>query len=313
MKAFISHQSALEFWRIQLVLPQSDSWRCRATLSGNLPAIEQVWLPGLTLPLHIMLQKAGTRRTRQEMKQHVFTGQTPAGCFISIDNTLFVSTPEFCFLQMADTLPLVRLIELGYELCGSYSMHTEGDPNIPTRGFHLRDPLTNVKKLEAFVSRMPGIKGHQKAVRALRYILDGSASPMETKLSIILSLPYKLGGFGFAQPELNRRIIPSKTGKRVSNKASYFCDLFWPDNDLAVEYDSALYHAGQNQIAEDSKRRNSLITMGIAVVAVTKQQLYDEKEFEKIAWAVAKCLGKRINFRNSSFAAAHQDLREYLL
>ena len=313
MKAFISHQSALEFWRIQLVLPQSDSRRCRTTLSGNLPAIEQVWLPGLTLPLHIMLQKAGKRRARQEMKQHIFTGQTPAGCFIGIDNTLFVSSPEFCFLQMASILPLIKLIELGYELCGSYSLHAAGDPNIPARGFHIREPLTSAKRLAAFVSRMPGVKGRQKALRALSYILDGSASPMETKLSIILTLPYKLVGFGFARPELNRRIIPSKTDKRFSGKESYICDLYWPDHNLAVEYDSALFHAGQDQIAEDSQRRNSLLMMGVAVITVTKQQLYGGKEFEKTARAIAKCLDKRIKVRNPDFAALHHNLREQLL
>ena len=116
MKAFISHQSALEFWRIQLVLPYDDAKRRRRTaLPDNLPTMEQVWLPGLTLPLHIMLGKADTRRVRREIKQHIFTGQTPAGCFINVDNTLFMSSPEFCFLKMASILPLIRLIELGYE------------------------------------------------------------------------------------------------------------------------------------------------------------------------------------------------------
>jgi len=314
MKAFISHQSAIEFWRIQLVLPNGDDQRrCKVVLPDNIPLIEKAKLSGLTSPLHIMLGKANIRRVRKDIKQHVFTGKTPVGCFIDIDNAHFVSSPEFCFLQMAGIFPLVKLIELGYELCGSYSLHAVNDLNMSARGFHIRDSLMSAKKLEAFLLRMSGVKGHQKAMRALRYILNGSASPMETKLSMFLTLPYKLGGYGFAQPELNKRIVPSKTDKRFSSKTFFVCDLFWPDHRLAVEYDSESFHAGKDQIAEDSKRRNSLTMMGVTVITVTKQQIYDEKEFEKTAVAIAKCLGKRLIYKSDVFASKHNDLREQLL
>jgi len=314
MKAFISHQSALEFWRIQLVLPPDDTYRqCKVTLSDNVPTLEQVRIPGLSLPLHIVLGNAGVRRGRKEIKQHVFKGKTHAGCFICVNDALFVSSPEFCFVQMAGVLPFVRLIELGYELCGSYSICAVEDPNAPARGFHRRDPLTSTKKLEAFVTRMNGVKGQQKAMLALRYILNNSASPMETKLAIFLILPYKLGGYSLAKPELNKRIIPSKLDKRFSGKTSFECDLFWPEYNLDVEYDSELYHTGKDQVAEDSKRRNSLMMMGIQVITVTKQQLYDNKEFEYAVRSIAKCLKKRIRYKTDAFTAAHNELREQLL
>ncbi|MCL1895345.1 MAG: hypothetical protein FWG03_02225 [Clostridiales bacterium] len=121
-------------------------------------------------------------------------------------NGLMVSSPEFCFLQMAGQLTLAKLIELGYELCGVYSMPNADDKNVPERGFYNRQPLTSIKKLKAFLDSMPGVKGRKKAMRALRYLRDGSASPMETKLAILLTLPYMLGGYGFSLPEMNKRI-----------------------------------------------------------------------------------------------------------
>jgi len=321
MKAFISNKSALEFWRVQLVLPCGDAQkRCRVALDDTLPDTEHVRLPGLTLPVHILLGKADMRRRREEMTQHVFTGKTPVGCFFNVDDTLFVCSPEFCFLQMANKLPLGSLVELGYELCGSYSIHTAGDPNVPARGFHLREPLTSTKRLTMFASRMKGVKGHLKAVRALRYVLDGSASPMETKLSILLTLPYRLGGFGLPKPKMNARVDPRKSDRRTGQQAGlrqpgkgyYVCDLFWPDEKVAVEYDSNLFHTGSAHITEDSKKRNALKAMGIGVITVTTQQIYDKREFETVARSLAKDLGKRLVYKNPGFDVAHNELRRLL-
>ena len=243
----------------------------------------------------------------------MFAGQTAQDSFFRIDDGLFVSSPEFCFLQMASLLPLAGLILLGYELCGTYSIPAAGDQNVPERGFNIRKPLTNTKRLGAFLDRMPGVKGHKKAVRALYYVLEGSASPMETKLSIFLTLPYKLGGFGFPRPELNWRVAPSKTDKRFSNKESYVLDLFWPSHDFAIEYDSTIFHTGQKQISDDLKKKNALAMMGITVVSVTKQQLYGIGEFRKTAGVIAKCLGKRLRCDKPGFDDAHSGLRRLLL
>ena len=250
------------------------------------------------------------------MTQHVFSGNTPYGCFIGAEGRLDglrVSSPEFCFLQMAGYLSLAGLIELGYEFCGKYSMPAAGDAEAPSRGFYHREPLTSVKKISAFIARMPDFRGRKKAVRALRYLLEGSASPMETKLSMLLTLPYKLGGFGLPAPELNARVVPSKTAGKSSGRAFYVCDLFWADQNLAVEYDSDMFHTGSERIAEDSLKRNSLALMGVTVITVTTRQLYDSLEFEKAARTLANCLGKRLVFKNPGFAAAHLELRNQLL
>ena len=313
MRVFISHQSALEYWRKQLALPHDSARRrCSVMLADNPPSTEYVKLLGLSLPLSIMLRKDNRRWASKCMKQHVFTGETPEGCFVNVKDGVFVSSPEFCFFQMASQLSLVGLIVLGYELCGGYSMPAANSPDVPERGFHLRSPLTNTKKLKAFISRMRGVNGHQKALRALRFILEGSASPMETKLAILLTLPYSLGGFGLPKPELNARIILSKAAENVSNKEFYRCDLFWPEQNIAVEYDSDLFHTGSKQISEDSKKRNALMTMGINVISVTKSQFSNTIEFEKAARVIANRIGKRMVYKYPKFLYAYNDLYDLL-
>ena len=314
MKTFVTHQSALEYWRIRRTLPNDTaSRRCRAALPNNPPATDLVKSFGLSLPIHIMLANHNSRWGSATMTQHIFAGETPVGCFTNTEQGFYVSSPEFCFLQMAGIMTFVELIELGFELCGTYSMPIKEDASVIKVGFYQRQALTNTKKLAKFLESLRGVKGSKKAKRALRYVLDGSASPMETKLSILLTLPYKSGGFGFVQPELNSRIIPSKTAKRSSSKKSYVCDLYWSDYDLAVEYDSEQFHTGFADIAKDSKKRNALTLMGVTVITVTKQQFYSAIEFEKVARVLANCLGKRLVFKNPSFSDAHHGLRNQLL
>lgn len=246
-------------------------------------------------------------------KFHVFSGQTPIGCFMSIGNDFLVSSPEFCFLQMAEQLTLFELIELGYELCGAYSLPLQGDTAVPEKGFYDRSPLTSKKKLGEFMDGMAGAKAHHKASRALRYVIDGSASPMETKLAIALTLPYKLGGYGFAAPELNKRVALSKATKKYFSKDYYVCDMFWPEKEVAAEYDSDKFHTGSERIANDSKKRNALATQGINVVSVTRLQLYNSAEFAEVARTLAYYLDKRLQFKKGRFSTAHNELRRQLL
>jgi len=232
---------------------------------------------------------------------------------MNIGGGMIVSSPEFCFLQMAERLILVRLIELGYELCGTYSIPLADETEIPEIGFYKRQPLTSVNKLSAFLKIMPGVKGHKKAKHALRYMLDGSASPMETKLAMFLTLPYKLGGFGFNLPELNKRIVLTKAARKYFNKNYYVCDIFWEDKKIAVEYDSDQQHTGSDRIARDSKRRNSLNSLGIRVVSVTKQQINSSVELEQAARTIAKHMNRRLFLTKSKFYTMHEKLREQLL
>jgi len=53
--------------------------------------------------------------------------------------------------------------------------------------------------------------------------------------------------------------------------------------------------------------------MGIQVVSVTKQQLYNSKELESAVRTVAKHMGKRLFPAKSNFPAAHLELRKELL
>ena len=135
---------------------------------------------------------------------------------------------------------------------------------------------------------------------------------METKLAILLTMPYKLGGYHLQMPECNSDIVPVKTAKRSASKKFYTCDLYWPDYGLAVEYDSDSFHTGPERIASDSMKRNALASMGVSVITVTNKQLHSVSELEKVARVLAGRMGRRLQFKNPGFSAAHSELRKLL-
>ena len=299
----------------------------RISLSTTLPALVRTNDPenlsllahipkGLSYPVDIIVCSKNARRKSKLVKQHVYTRQLPDWCFIRINDKVAVSAPALCFFQMASELPLIKLIELGFEFCGTYSRHEnradkESDPASKTIYGH--QLLTNVKTLKAFSNLMVGVSGNKRTCRALRYIANGSASPMETILFMLLTLPYKLGGYGLRGAELNRRIDLRKAARQRSGKSYYVCDIFWAEANLAIEYDSNMYHTGADRIADDSKKRIELEAYGITVVTVTSIQIRSIKDFEALAKLVARKLGKQLQYKNPRFLIAHRELRDMLL
>ena len=217
-----------------------------------------------------------------------------------------MSTPEFCFLQMANRLSLARLIMLGYELCGTYVLVDKGPA--PRRDA----PLTTVAKLRTFVEGASNARGRKKALRALRYVLDRSASPMESALAMLLCLPYGLGGYGLPEPRLNYRVDVPPSFRAMADRKHCACDQCWPESKLAAEYDSELHHADPERRESDARRRSTLITLGFTVVTVSKGQVMDSGAFNRLAHQLAKRLGKRLRYVDPGFTRAHLELRAEL-
>ena len=321
MEIIISHKSALEYWRLHTNEAIDLSIRQR---QKNIPAsllgiaeIRELLPFELSYPINLMVGSPKGRWKAQKVKAHVYNGPVPDQSFRKICDKVSVSSPAFCFFQMAGDLPLIKLIELGFELCGSYSLPVSNGlrqkEEVNDKNIYNHPQLTYTREIKSFVSRLEGVRGHKNAFRALRYIVDGSASPMETLLVMLLTLPHNLGGYGFPKPELNKRIDISKGAIRRSGKAFYVCDLFWSKANLAVEYDSVLYHTGAEHIISDSKKRMDLATLGVEVITVTGNQIRNINMFETLAKLIACKLHKRLQYDNTKFLKAQNELRNILI
>ncbi|MDR1712802.1 MAG: hypothetical protein LBR39_01410 [Coriobacteriales bacterium] len=319
MKWFISHDSALQFWRYyQLGDARVTRYSCVRRVSQKLPAaklpdagsLRAVELWSLDKPLHILVGSKAGRKGAGFIKSHILTTQLPAGSFLKAKDGPYVSSPELCFVQMAGKLTLPELIALGYELCGSYRLAANESTG---QGFTLASPLTTVAKLQAFANAATGLKGRKQAMRAIKYVLADSRSPMETILAMLLCLPYRLGGYGLPAPQLNTRITGSAEAKRTTHRSHFVCDLYWADYQVDVEYDSRDYHLSEEQVNDNAKRRNTLAAMGVEVITVTRRQIVSNSELRRVAEALAVLLDKRLRTPEQNFNAAHIELRRQLL
>lgn len=318
MDILVGHASALEFWRT--VGPRflrderarrlatgrarkalADGAKPRLAGEGRRPA-------GCSLPLDVLIADERVRTTNAQVKSCLWSVPLPDASFVDAGEGLLVSAPEFAFLQMANRLSLAQLIQLGFELCGTYALV---DPRTPA--VQREAPLTSVAKLRSFLEDAPPAHGCKKALRAVRFVQDGSASMMETLTAMLLCLPYRLGGYGLDRPLLNHRIDVPCSLRRMASKSYCVCDLHWPEAKLAVEYDSGLWHDGSDDFVRDSKRRNTLIALGLTVVTMTAHQVLDGGELNKAAHLLAQITGKRLRYRDPDFTRAHLALRAELL
>lgn len=271
----------------------------------KLTANEKEALSRLDLPLHVLTTGKSARRNSKTLTSHLWNGPLHKGTILDSGKGFYVVSPEFCFALMAKTLSIPKLIELGFELCGIYDIF---------RGaIYKAKPLTTVSRLKAFVSKMQNFHGKRKALRALSFVLENSASPMETTLTMLLCLPYRLGGYGLPKPSLNHRIdLPYRKHYDFSAEF-YVCDLYWPKTRLAVEYDSNQFHTGEERIVYDSCRRLDLMYIKITVLTVTWDQVKDVRMLDDFANRLSKRLGKRLRLPEAGFPQARQALRKELL
>ena len=246
--------------------------------------------PGLHLerPVHLVVRKVSNYRGTELGKFHACTKAFSGKSLLRLDDVL-VSTPELALVQAAtQEKNLVALLELGWELCGSYRT-----ARTSLQHAYQVDPLTTTKSLQDFASRNASLDGAGKVARILPYFADGSASPRETKLALILGLPMMHGGQGLGIPSMNHEVSANGAARAISHRKSFRCDACWPEAKLDVEYQSKENHEGENSRIRDSRRANALVAMGWTVVGVTNDELDSLVAMDAIADGLRRHLGKR--------------------
>ncbi len=303
MAIFIGHKTALTYWRthdrnwaqpVSQAMPRGNSSPFYSQIDTGI-----LWKIGIDeKPISLLVSKETNRRRSRNLSPHIWSEKHPSRSFYKITEDLYISTPEAVFFQLGKTLSLIQLITIGYELCGSYGLSTQSDS-----GFLKREPRSNPRLIKRYLDKCGGFHGVKTAKRACGYIVEGSASPMESLLSMLLCLPPLLGGFGLPRPELN---YPIKTNEGVVSMRR--CDLCWPSRQFALEYDSDAFHSGESKLHFDSSRRSTLEKAGIHVVSVTKDQVFDRGQLLGLAKIASSRLGKRLSPAPFDFAQRQDEI-----
>lgn len=312
MAAFIGDISALEYWKLRDrkasgAVSQAIPRTCAPPTKQEIARLGLHRYGIVNQPLHLIVASQENRRARQNLTCHVISNH-PRRSFIELEPSLYLATPEACFLHLAAHIPLMNLILIGFELCGSYALN----PRDPGNGFLALEPRMTSKSLQAYLARAGKQKGIARARKAASFLVDGSASPRETALVLLLCLPTSLGGYGLPAPRLNHPITVSPEYPGHNAVAVIRCDLYWPGKAFELEYDSDLHHSGASKINKDLIRRSKLELRNIRSVSVTNQQIHNPATFDELARVTARYLGKRLQITRKDALIRRLELRRTL-
>ena len=311
--------SSTEFWRqrypldrepgpAQLLEPAECASNMEDVLELAPPWVDAEFLSPNDGLLHVLVRESSDKRKTLKHATHVWSGPIPEGAFYQLKPHVFIESPPFMFLHAAGILSLPRLIAFGDELCGLYSFDERQE-----RGFRTRDvPLVTKTRLDCFVRSAKSLYGQRRALQALSYIVDNSASPAETMDEMLLCLPCRHGGYGIPQPTMNEEIPLTPEAARIAKRGKVRLDMGYADFSLSLEHLGDYDHSEKARRASDRARTNALIEMGFTVLELTNDQVADFMAFELIAKRVARIVKKPLKSRDLGPTPARTTLRREL-
>ncbi len=255
----------------------------------------------LRAPLDLLTDSRNDRRTTRLAHFHCMQGVYPPDALAMVNTpalsslgiVLYVSSPEFTFLQMTQKLDIWELIELGFELCGRYVSDSTS-----IRGYTERKPVCTPGRLVDFANQAEGMTGAKQARIAARHIVPDSRSPEETHSCMLACLPRSLGGMGAKPALLNQNIEMPDAAARILGTRTCTPDLFWPDAHIVVEYDSRDFENEDIRAEYERRKSNAYHMLGIDVVSIAHNDLADAKLIRTYFSHINKRCGRRLKEPN---------------
>ena len=284
----------------------------------------------ITSPVDFVVPEQAMRSRGKAARFHVWGGRVPRLSMLRMGEDILVSGPELVIVQLCGSqakldalldqhveavhaevsvmrelgitgLPVVdnplardsveRLVSatvLACEFAGTYRL---GGPAGQT-AYH-REPLMSRRSLGSVLAEVEGTANKTRAAEVMGLMYERSASPMETALALMLTLPVTLGGMGLPRPDLNAPVDVSSVRGILSDRDEVSPDMLWREQRLALEYDSSEFHRdrGSHQLVEDARRANILTACGHRVMRVTPGVVASLSGVELLARQLAELLG----------------------
>lgn len=317
----LSHATALEWWRWagspapDALLDVSAAQRALAASRGKLDAAvhEALELVGklteLNAPVHLLTNERGQRRETATAHVHCMQASLPAGALAEItlaadgaafppDVSVFASTPEFCFVQMASHTCDFELAELGYQLCAQ----RDGESA----------PLTTPERLLAFAQAADNMTGAKRARRLAKHVLSGSCTADQTHIALLAHLPRSMGGMGTKAPLLDQRIAAPDVVARLIGARTLEPDLYWPEARIALEYDGR--HAESPGASADlaARKKSAYRMLGIEVILLDRGSLSDADALRETFDHINRKCSTRLKPANEKQRARQEELLGWL-
>ena len=302
MAVFLSYRESLRYWRSsapyfgrELMNSPVDAAPVKACTArlGDVEGLRLEEYSDENGRLELLVFDQAQRFRSSTISKRFIGKKLPERSFYQVKRGVYACSPELLLVLCAAAGSVIDTISLGLELCGTYSLAADGS-------LFEHDAITTVDDIARYLEEVPGLKGVKTCRRALRYIRNGSASPRETDLYMMLCLPPGLGGFGLGGALLNHTLPIAERLRGKTGMSAITPDLYWKRGSLALEYESDEHHIDIPVITPqmrarhtmDSIRRRTYEALQLKVITVTNGEFISYVEMERIARMVAKVTGR---------------------
>lgn len=232
---------------------------------------------------HILTAGNVNRHISPYVVRHRWNGPIPPDSFRLLGSGIYVSVPEFTFLQLASTLSLVQLAIVGCSLCSSYFIND-------SKHICRRSPISSISRLRGYLESADGSYGINNAKKAVDYIASGAESPTEIDMYALTCFSRKMGGQEMPKAVLNHVVPVLPTDNTIVDRperSAWRIDMCWPELKKGIEY---LGKQHDTTPAEDRERINSLICAGYSILQFDYRHLINQHGKNRREQQIARLL-----------------------
>lgn len=272
------------------------------------------------------------RLARDGLARHAIDPALVASHTLKIANDLYIVDPLLCLLQATAWMSLWELVEFGYEFCGRYhgldflksrpvSNVEAAHHGMPAQAIEHGASDTDPKRPDGIITiedigraldnELKRRRGSERLRHTLRFIRDGSRSPMESGLAMLICLPNREGGLGIEDIEMNHRVDVAGTAKTLTKSSFFEIDIYRIGSHRGTEYDGR-DHVTDTQREHDAERRNALEEMGYSFKVLTLGQFANQLSLHRAMNAVARSFGVDAP-TDKAFQARQNELRRFII
>lgn len=175
-----------------------------------------------------------------------------------------------------------------------------------------RPPLTSIDQLETLAYEMYQDSTPRALKRALGFAMDGSASPLESKIALFLTMGMRFGGEGWPKPKLNQRITFDEAAVRLAHQGHCVADQLYTETKGILEINGEAFHSDDLTFKKETGRTAALESMGYRVASFTYDQISDLENYDSIIAQRAETLGLPLANRTAAFLHRRDDLHKKL-
>lgn len=300
--------------------------------------------------VNVIVPTRDLRVQSKAVSNTVYSGPLPENSFIDLGNGIAMSCPELLFIELANVMePAIHLL-VGMELCGCFSRSAE-NPRTGDAVYGI-EPVTTVSRIREYAERAKNVRGSSRAIEAIELIEGQAWSPMEALIAALAILPVDKLGLDLGRIRLNPRKELGERLSRLSTAASRVPDIMFMGTNVGINYDGEdhfrldgiaraavaldrdpgstdrareladAFAEARERIVSDKRRDRDLMSLGLTVFPVAKEDLLEPGGFDRVMGQVVAAIERtenrdlitqRMVLANERLAAARYALMRSLM